>query len=176
MALAVLAIDKEANKEYTDAVIAYQNAKGAKNQMKLLYNQLEKEKYSNIEHNKDVEKICEAIEKGHDQYVSDKQKKKALKKMGIKEYTGPETSDETYSLFKNAREKMKEFDEERDRYYFDTNKLTKSDIMKMARSEFNDYKKYDPYKYSNVNEFLINEFGSYDEYESDVKEYLTLNG
>ena len=78
VALAVLAIDKEANKEYTDAVIAYQNAKGAKNQMKLLYNQLEKEKYSNIEHNKDVEKICEAIEKGHDQYVSDKQKKKAL--------------------------------------------------------------------------------------------------
>ena len=71
---------------------------------------------------------------------------------------------------------MKTYDEERDRYYFETNKLTKADIMKMARSEFNDYKKYDPYKYSSVNDYLTNEYGNLDGYESDIKEYLTLNG
>ena len=49
VSLAVLLIDKEAKKEYTDAVIAYRDAKESKKHFKTLYKALEKEKFSNID-------------------------------------------------------------------------------------------------------------------------------
>lgn len=146
-----------------------------------------KDEYSKVQYEEAAKNLDNAIAaKRTVQHIIDEskattkdlnKKDKSNKSLHVVSYDEARTSSkELQNAYKEAREKMKTYDEQRGHYYFDTSKLTDSDFKKMAKIEFDDYNKAHPGKFSNFNDFIDEEYGGLGEYKSDTKEFLTLNG